>query len=280
MESRRVGAVSALWRFPVKSMLGEERPELLVTETGVAGDRAYALRELATGRILSAKKFPQMFGFRAHYQGPAQGENLPPPTIALPDGRTVRADEPDASRLLSLALGFDVAIERPKADKRERASVDPRTVFGDVPINQVFPTIKPDEAPEYFGLVRGTFLDSATIHLLTTGTLAHVQRLAGARHLDCRRFRPNILVESEGASAGFVEDQWLGGTLEIGESLKIVAMQPALRCIMITLAQGDLEADRSILAAAAAHHQLNVGLFAAVSSAGFVRVGDPVYLRK
>src|SRR5208337_2598975 len=60
MARRMVGKVSALARYPVKSMLGEQLDELHFTERGAAGDRAYALRELVTRQIASAKKFPRL----------------------------------------------------------------------------------------------------------------------------------------------------------------------------------------------------------------------------
>ena len=60
---RLVGRVAELWRYPVKSMLGEQRRRLSVTESGILGDRAWALRDPATGRIASAKKHPRLLEF-------------------------------------------------------------------------------------------------------------------------------------------------------------------------------------------------------------------------
>jgi len=63
-----VGRVAELWRYPVKSMLGERRNQLPFTPSGALGDRAWALRETATGRIASAKRFPQLLAFHARYE--------------------------------------------------------------------------------------------------------------------------------------------------------------------------------------------------------------------
>jgi hypothetical protein len=101
--------------------------------------------------------------------------------------------------------------------------------------------------------------------------------------LDARRFRPNIVVDTGAAAQGFVEDEWIGQTLEIGEganggAVRIVAMQPALRCVMTTHRQEDLGRDLRIIRAAAQFHKATVGVFASVGTAGAVGLGDPVFL--
>src|SRR5271157_1076671 len=105
MAKRQIGTVGGLSRYPVKSMLGEKLAELNVTLHGVVGDRAWALREHTTGRIVSAKKYPKMFEMRAVYEGSPDGGALAPVGITIPDGRTIHADDPDASDILSSVLG-------------------------------------------------------------------------------------------------------------------------------------------------------------------------------
>src|SRR5690242_1568777 len=68
MVEHSVGRVAELWRYPVKSMLGERRNQLSITTRGALGDRAWALREIATGRIVSAKRFPQLLALGARYE--------------------------------------------------------------------------------------------------------------------------------------------------------------------------------------------------------------------
>src|SRR5437667_8816483 len=99
----QIGIVAALFRHPVKSMLGEQLAELEITERGAIGDRAYALREIATGQIVSAKKFAAMFSFRASWDSQSV-------VIRLPDGRLIHADDADASEVISGALGRKVKI--------------------------------------------------------------------------------------------------------------------------------------------------------------------------
>ncbi len=282
MAKQRIGKVVALWRYPVKSMLGEPLTESSVVFHGLAGDRAWALREMKTGRIVSAKKFPKMFEMRAAYERvPETGEAVSI-RIELPDGRTIHAEDADASAVLSAVLGCEVRLERPQPEQAETAGMDPATIFGDVSIDKIFPGMTPGKGPDFFLLgMKGTFFDSAAIHVLASATLDHMRRLAGgASRFDPRRFRPNIFVESANGADAFVEDEWLGGMLEVGEAVKITGMQPALRCVMTTHRQGDLERDPAILRTAAQHHKANVGVFASIGAPGTIRIGDPVYLVK
>jgi uncharacterized protein YcbX len=279
MERRQIGIVQELFRYPVKSMLGERLDRLDIGERGVIGDRAWALRECASGQIVSAKKFAKMFDCRASYEAaPIDGE-VAPVKITLPDGGTLHAADRDAAAQLSAALGLEVVIERAQPAQHTRAGIDPGSIFGDVPIESVMPQLTRATMPDSFSLMKGTFFDSATIHMIATGTLAHMRKLVGeGAQIDARRFRPNIVVDTGDSGSGFVEDEWVGQTLEVGDGVTIVAMQPALRCVMTTHRQGELTRDLRIIRAAAQFHKATVGVFAAIGMAGVVRVGDPVYL--
>jgi hypothetical protein len=259
-------------------MLGERLSEVAIGENGVIGDRAYALRE-ANGRVVTAKKWANMLEFSACYDTPPKPGGLAPLSITLPDGRTIQAQAPDASAVLSAVLGRQVVLERAQGDQRSQAEIDPATVFGDVPVEDVMPGHTAAMLPDTFPLPPGTFFDSASIHVLASGTLAYLRTLIGAdAQLDPRRFRPNIFVETEPGVEGFIEDGWLEGTLEVGESVRIVGMRPALRCVMTTHRQADLVRDMRILRTAAQHHHNHVGIFAAIGAPGKVWVGDPVVL--
>jgi MOSC domain-containing protein len=278
MGRRPIGVVKDLFRYPVKSMLGERLIEVDIGESGVIGDRAYALRE-ASGRVVTAKKWPALFEFSARYdRSPSPGETAPL-GITLPDGRTIQAQDPDASSLLSAVLGRAVRLERAASGQRSHAEIDPATVFGDVPVGDMIPGQTASTLPDVFALPAGTLFDSAAIHVLTSGTLAYMRKLIGEdADLDPRRFRPNIVVQTAPGVEGFVEDDWLEGTLEVGEAVRIVRMRPALRCVMTTHPQADLERDRRVLRAAAQHHQGHVGVFAAIGAPGKVRLDDSVVL--
>jgi uncharacterized protein YcbX len=278
MERRQIGVVQDLFCYPVKSMLGERLSEVDVGAHGIIGDRAYALRE-ANGRVVTAKKWANMFEFCARYDAPPAPGELAPLSIILPDGRTIHAQDADASLVLSSVLGRTVVLEGAQDDQRHRAEIDPTTVFGDVPIENVKPGLTAATMPDSFALPPGTFFDSASIHVLASSTLAHMRKLIGEdAQLDPRRFRPNIVVETAPGIMDFVEDSWLEGTLAVGSSVRIVQIRPALRCVMTTHQQADLGCDLRILRTAARYHQNHVGVFAAIGTPGTVRVGDPVVL--
>jgi len=281
MIRRKVGTVKALWRFPVKSMLGEQRDELQITSRGVVGDRAWALRDLENKRIASAKKFAGLLKLRAEFEGAPEIDNLAPVKITLPDGHQIHADDADASDAISEALAHQFKLEHHPNPAGERAGIDPATIFADNPAGNVIPNLKSGQMPDYYGLRKGTYFDSATFHLIATGTLAHMRELIeGNSDFDYRRFRANLLVDTGGDASGFVEDEWVGGVLEIGAGVKIVSIQPALRCVMTTHAQQDLSRDLAILRTTVQRHQTNLGAFTSIEGGGYVHVGDPVFLVK
>ncbi len=279
MERRQIGTVTDLARYPVKSMLGEHLEALDFTEHGAVGDRLYALREVVTRHIASAKKFPRLFEFRATFEEPPGPEHLTPVRIALPDGRSIHAEDPDAAEIISSELGRKMQLEISENAHRERAGIDRRTIFADVPVEEAIPGLTAETMPDSYPLAQTTFFDSAVMHVIATGTLRHLAKLAPGSDFDSRRFRPSIVVETGERDDAFIEDEWLGGTLVIGH-LRIVKMQPALRCVMTTHPQEDLQRDYKILRTAASHHKVNVGVFAAIEKGGHVEIGDSVFLEK
>jgi uncharacterized protein len=95
----RQGSVAAVWRYPVKSMIGEQLNDSSVTERGLAGDRAYALVDVETGKVISAKnprKWGNLFEFRAAFVEPPKDTHaLPAARITFPDGANATTDEAD-----------------------------------------------------------------------------------------------------------------------------------------------------------------------------------------
>ncbi|MGH7880727.1 MAG: MOSC N-terminal beta barrel domain-containing protein, partial [Candidatus Binataceae bacterium] len=226
---RQIGAVQEVFRYPVKSMLGERLAEFEVGINGIVGDRAWGLRE-TNGRIASAKKWPGLLDFRAAYDSPPQPERLAPVRITTPDGRGLHAEDTDASAIISAVIGRAIQLERARPDEHSRGEIDPATIFGDVGVERVMPQFTVKTLPDTFGLHRGGFQDSAAVHLLASGTLAHLRALIGAdAQVDARRFRPNIVIDTGAALDAFVEDEWLEGELRIGAGVRIASMQPALR---------------------------------------------------
>jgi MOSC domain-containing protein len=277
MKERQVGVVHQLFRYPVKSMAGESLSQLEIGEKGVIGDRRWAVRE-ANGRIATAKKWANLLDFRASYAEQPRTDAPGLARIRLPDGSSVQSSEPGVSEKLSAVLGRSVRLEQSRPDEWARGEIDTKTIFGDVGVERVMPQFTAATMPDSFGLYRGTFFDSATIHIITTGSMAHLQSLIDEdAQIDARRFRPNIVVETE-ACDGFIEDEWLDGELQIGAHLRIVSMQQALRCVMTTHRQSDLPRDLRVLRAVAQNHNAKLGVFAAVGAPGMISIGDPVWL--
>jgi uncharacterized protein YcbX len=127
-----------------------------------------------------------------------------------------------------------------------------------------------------FTLPEGTFFDAAMVHLLTTATLDRLRELYPQGRFEVRRFRPNIVVQLATGEKGFAENAWVGHTLAIGTTVRLNIIGPCGRCVMTTLAQGDLPRDPGILRTAARHNKVNVGVYAAVVRVGTIRRGDPV----
>ncbi len=280
MTRKMVGRVSGLARYPVKSMLGEHLEELDITLTGAVGDRAYALREVVNRQIASAKKFPKLFEFRATFDSPPTAGKITPVTVALPDGKKIHAADADASEVISAALGRKMIVERAENVHGEHAGIDPATIFADVRVEEVFPGLTAEKLGDNFALHKDSFFDTDVMHVVATGTLKHMAKLAPGSNFDPRRFRPTILVDTGDRDGSFIEDEWLGGTLAVGDDLKIVSMQPALRCVMTAHPQEDLQRDYAILRTAAVHHKVKVGVFASIGAPGKIRIGDPVYIDK
>jgi uncharacterized protein len=275
---RAVGSVGELWRYPVKSMLGEQTTELLITEQGSLGDRAWALRDLTSGRIASAKKFPRLLEFRATYKVEPTLGSPGRAYIQVPGGRVVDPDEDDASAVISEVLGHPMRLEG-QAGSNEKTGIDPETVFGDVPVQDMKPEWTPETMPDYFQLKQDTFFEIGSIYILASGSVDHLRELqGGTARIDRRRFRPNIYVHTTPEWSGFVEDAWIGGTLAVGESLLADELQPTVWCVTSTLAQEDLPRDLSVLRTTAQHHGGCLGVYASVKTSGRVGVSDPVIL--
>ena len=273
--STLVGEVEELWRYPVKSMMGEQLAATEVTESGLLGDRAFALRDTSDGKIATAKnprKWPNLFDYGAALTGTATvGKKLPPARITLPDGTTISTEQPDAGRILSAALKREVRleqIERAAASNQETSEEYWMDMEG----------LEHRDTVTDFTLPEGTFFDTATVHILTTATLQRLHELYPEGRFAVPRFRPNVVVSLTDGSDGFVENAWLGRIVAIGEGVRLKIDLSCARCVMTTLAQGDLPKDPGILRTAARHNQVNVGVYASVLQGGKIRRGDSITL--
>ena len=284
----RVGTVVEIWRYPVKSMGGEQLDRCVVGERGLPGDRGWALRDEVVGEIRGAKKFPQLLRCAARYLEEPTGGRIPAAEITLPDEARVRSDAPEAAARLSELVGKPVTLWplRPAGDLAHYRRGRPdhpdmmdelRSIFGrledePLPDLSVFP-----QALFEFTSLPGTYFDALPLHLLTTATLSDLHRLNPSAHFDRRRFRPNVLIEPQGTTSGQPELDWCGRPLRVGDATVSVKM-PVVRCSMTTQPQGDLPKDASVLRTIVRHSNQNVGVYANVLSPGRVKIGDAVEL--
>lgn len=276
-----LGSVGSLWRYPVKSMMGEELNATAVGEHGLLGDRVYAVVDRTDGKVATAKnprKWPTLFDFRATLIRPPQaGARTPPVRISLPDGSTVSSEQSDLNQILSKALNRDVTLDTTERGHLDTSSSSsrPRTANAE----EYWPDMEGLDHRDTvtdFALPEGTFFDCAVVHLLTTATLDRLRELYPQGRFEVRRFRPNVVMKPASGEKAFVEDAWIGYTLALGDEVRVSVTGHCGRCVMTTLPQGDLPRDPGILRTAAQHNQVRVGVYGAVVRSGMVRRGDLV----
>jgi uncharacterized protein YcbX len=281
-----VGSVAALWRYPVKSMLGEAIAASAISERGLDHDRAYALRDRATGKIASAK-FPRFWEKLLHCRARVicgEGAVAPPPVrITLPGGDTIAMSEEGADTALSAMLGRDVELlaAAPEGAEIEKYWPD----IEGMPVRERITSGKIG-----FGAPPGTFFDYAPVHLITTATLDRFAAHYPEGRFDARRFRPNLVIAPTDGETGFVENGWVGHELLIGAAVRLRIVDPSPRCVVPTLAHGEeLRPDPGILRTVARHNRPPVptlggdpwpsaGVYGVVVRGGTVRRDDPVRL--
>ncbi|MFQ5950958.1 MAG: MOSC domain-containing protein [Candidatus Geothermarchaeales archaeon] len=261
----------SLWRYPLKSMQGEELNASDVTERGLFGDRVYALLDRFSGKVVSAKnprKWGRLFDFRAVFvESPRPGQPIPPVRISLPDGTLVTSDQEGIESLLSEVLGRQVGLVSTAPEKPTLEEYWP-DIEGLAHRRKVTDEAMPPH----------TFFDLAVIHISTNATIDRLRELYPEGRFEVRRFRPNIVVQTAPEEKDFVENGWIGHGLAIGEEVRLRVTGPCPRCVMTTIPQSDLPRDPGILRTAARHNQANVGVYASVLRSGTIRRGDPVQL--
>jgi uncharacterized protein YcbX len=269
---KSIGKVVSIWRYPVKSMMGEELNSSYVTERGLMGDRVYAIIDQQTGRVASAKnpgKWGKLFDFRAAFIDSLQTvENIPPVRITLPDGSQSFSNHGEIDRTLSKALSREVSVMKASLEKPSYEEYWP-DIEG-----LAQREIVTDEA-----MPAQTFFDVAVIHILTTSTINHFRELYQEGRFEIRRFRPNIVVESASEEKDFIENSWVDKKITIGEEILLKVTAPCTRCVMTTLPQGDLPKDLGILRTVAKYNQVHAGVYASVHRGGTIRRGDIVQLQ-
>lgn len=290
-----VGAIAELWRFPVKSMAGERIDEVEITARGIAGDRAYALMDVVSGKVASAKSlklFPGILDCRASFvEPPWPDQPLPPVRIILPNGDTVTSGTSEADRVLSAHFGREVTLAKAAPPDFTIDQYHPDIEDAD-PAGHRDTVVEAKLGAAFFAEVgqpspvpAGAFFDLFPATVMTTSTLKKLSALHREGRFDPRRFRMNVIVDTE--ASGFVENGWVGHELTFGEAVRFKVTMPDPRCVMTTLAQDDLPDDTDILRTLVRYNRLPIGdagrfpcagVYAVVETPGMLRGGDTVRL--
>lgn len=246
---RKIGEVAGLWRYPVRSLRGEALQRLPIGLDGVVGDRAYGIADPEIGELVSSsqgkRRWRGLVTLSARFETePAEDAPPPPAVMETADGRTQRTDDPAIDAWLSEAVGRPAHLSTKQAVAEGRM----KQPYGHEPV-----------------------------HLLTTASLAVFAACYPSSRFAPERFRPNVLLDT-GALEGFVENGWIGRVLAIGDELRLVVSDHCRRCVMTTLAQGDLPQDPAVLQVVTEANKANAGIYASVTKPGVVRPGDPVLL--
>lgn len=281
----RLGTVTQVWRYPVKSMGGERLAAARLSWRGIPGDRGWALFDETRGGITNAKRLPPVRECTARYlHEPVAGEGSPPAELCFPDGTSARTDSLDAARRLTELTGRPVSM---RALGPAGADTDPRLTTAGEPAEtaRALMGILPGEpepdlsafTPERMRQLRqGNFFDAFSLHLITRDSLRTLTQLAPESDWDPRRFRANFLIDAH-TPAGYPELEWVGRQVRIGTAtIQVVMGCP--RCVMVTLKEHDLPQDHRIMRTLVRETHHVAGVYASVVDEGEVREGDTVEL--
>ena len=219
---------------------------------GVEGDRVWAIRDTGTMKVLTARRERRLLLAAARLD--SAGE----PELRLPDGSEVRGTGPETDAALSSWLGRPVVLIH--SDQETPAVGE----FFDDPTDESSAVIE-------WTMPSGRFVDAYPLHVLTTASLRAGAAAFPSGTWDVRRFRPNLVVEVDGE--GWVEDQWCGRMLRVGEA-RLMVTEACARCTMVTRAQPGLDSDVDMYRTVARHHAGTFGVWASVDTPGLIQVGD------
>ena len=265
-------SVAGLYRYPVKSMLGEAVSSLHIGASGADGDRRLALVDVETGHVASAKQ-PRKWAGLLQLAARADGEQV---VIATRDGNDVVADSAEIHERLSELVGRSVkltdqrehgaTLERPDPEKLLDLGLDAEVETPVIEIGRATPG--------------QTFHDVAPVHVMTTATLKQV-------NAEIARYRPNIVVATPPDYPPYAENDWGGAELVVGE-LRLRVLKPTYRCVVPTLEHGDLPNAPHALRTLVAENRIAgsdsrklpcAGVYLDVITPGTISVGDRAILR-
>jgi uncharacterized protein len=241
----RVGTISSIRRYPVKSMSGEDLEEARVTFAGLAGDRVYAFVETDNRTSfpwMTARHGHDWILFRPRFLDPvAPTDEIPfaekyAAEVVTPEGDCFRADAPEFTQYLEKRFERSLRL---RFSERSMTDAQPISVLG-----------------------------LSTIRALSEET---------GRDLDPRRFRANFYARWD-SDIPFFEDTLIGRTLRIGDAVSMMPLKKDGRCVMITLDPDNASPFPPLLECVARNHGGCAGIYGAVLGEGIVRRNDPIWL--
>jgi uncharacterized protein YcbX len=282
-----VGSIAEIWRYPVKSMGGERVAQSAIATRGLHADRMWAVRDVELDTFTTARRWPVLLQCSARFvEDPADRSAEPGDvlevSVTFPNGDEVSSSDPTIHDRLSELIGKPARLESLPALSEKRRYRGPQATQADMrrqfsipegeplPDFSMFPVRKLAELARYATPV-GALYDAYPIMLLTRASLRALTELAPGSRFDARRFRPNVLIDRDGAE--FVEFGWCGGQVRAPNATFDVEI-PDLRCSIPTRQQGDLPADPDVLRTINAHADHCLGVYANVATAGVLTEGD------
>ena len=279
-----MGRITAIYRYPVKSMGGEALQRVTLGQGGLPGDRAWAVRDEVRGGIRGAKKIPALMTCSARYAKTPGDTGSSTAEIQLPDGTEIATSDADINERISAAVSHEVSLWPllPEDAREHYARGAPDHEDMEQELREMFGR-NPDEPlpdlgkfpPELFQYESppGTYFDAYPLLVVSQQSLDEMSRRAEGSLFDVRRFRPNIVVDLPEVDAPFPEAVLEGKQLRVGG----VVLQTTIacpRCVMTTHGFEDLPKDPRIMRALVKNAEGNLGLYAEVSEPGEISVGD------
>ncbi len=272
-------SIAKILRFPVKSMGGEAVDATDVTERGLAGDRIYGLIDQQSGKIASAKN-PTLWKDLPRYSARIYDQKNEIVEVTFPSGTTAKLPSPDFDDIVSTELKRRVTCSRTPTRDAKLDRMDPIAMLegssasADIESHQMGRGSPP-----------GTFFDFSPIHLMTMNTLSRIEEQHPSNRADAERYRPNLIISCPDEAPGFLENNWVGRILRIGNELVLRIVVATPRCVIPTLEHRGLPRDLDVLRVLVKNNMVDIpgmgkrpcaGAYAQVVKTGRVALGDRV----
>lgn len=305
-----IGTIKEIWRYPVKTMGGEQLAQTTLGKLGIPGDRGWAVRDEIRNETTNGKRIPLLMECSASYRRSPDEATIPQVDITLPDGSKIGSDDANVNGVLTEILGRTVTLwpRQPaeSLDHYRRQSIAARLI-GPLSKSATFRSLLPTltKLPNISKTLReefsrepgepipdlstlpaeilqftsppGTYFDAFPVHVLTTASLRAMAAINKDASWDSRRFRPNFLIETVDEISGLVEATWKGRVLRLGTA-QLRCEIPTVRCGMTIQKQNGIPKDPTVLRTIVKHADQNLGSYANVLLTGDVSVGDSVEL--